>query len=149
MGLLMHPSELAKVRKDPSLIDRAIDEALRWESPDRSVLFRVATRDVDVDGVTIPEGAGVIVCIGSANHDESVFPEPERFDVTRPSSHHMAFSHGPHTCLGRHVARAEIEVLLDRLLTLLPNLRVDPDKPPPIIQGTANRSSFSIPVVWD
>jgi cytochrome P450 len=148
VGLLTAPEQLAKVRADRSLIPAAIEEAIRWESPDQ-FLFRVALRDSEIAGVSIPAGSGVTVCVGSANHDETVWEHPDEYDIDRPSRHHVGFSHGPHTCLGMRLARMELETLLNELLDRLPNLRLDPDQPTPTIRGTAFRSATTIPAIWD
>lgn len=148
VGLLTHVDQLEIVKHDASLMPRAIDEALRWESPNQFI-FRVVRRDVEVAGVKIPEGAGMLACLGAGNHDPSVFPSPEQFNVMRDVHHHYAFGHGAHTCLGRNIALAEISVLVEQMMTRLDGLRLNPEKEPPRIEGTANRSAVEIHVEWN
>ena len=86
---------------------------------------------------------------GSANHDESRFDAPEVFDVDRPAQNHVAFGTGQHQCLGTHLARLELRVGLDAIIDRLPNLRLDPDWPSPIIQGFAFRGPDALNVLFD
>ncbi len=146
-GLLTHPDQLGALRDDRSLMRRAIEEGLRWEAP-LTGIARTATRDVVVDGVAIPAGAVVGVGLGSANHDEQRWPDPERFDILREPKQHMAFAYGNHTCLGMHLARMETRVLLDAVLDRLPNLRLDPDADDVHITGLTFRAPARLPVVF-
>jgi cytochrome P450 len=106
-----HPEQWDLVRADPALIPRAIDEALRLESPVRA-FTRVAVGDYDVDGTTIPADDRVLVLYASANRDERRFPDPDRFDVTRDAKDHVGFGHGVHRCAGSHLAELEMQALL-------------------------------------
>jgi len=146
-GLLTHPGQLAAVTGDRTLLAPAIEEALRWEPPLLSI-FRTATRDVELAGVTVPAGASVSVQIGAANHDDRRWPDPERFDVHRERKAHIAFASGPHTCLGMHLARMETVAVVERLLDRLPGLRLDPDAPAPFVTGTVFRAPPRLDVVW-
>lgn len=98
-NLLRHPAELAKVRADRSLIPSLVEEVLRYESPVQ-LLPRVTTREVALEGGTIPAGATVFLLLASANRDERKFPAPDRFDVARNPQDHVAFGYGIHYCLG-------------------------------------------------
>ncbi len=109
-----HPDQWDAIRADPVLIPNAVNEVLRLESPIQG-FSRSVTRDHDVDGLTIPEGSRVIVLYGSANRDERKWEEPERFDVRRRASEHLAFGQGPHVCVGMPLARLEIKALLTAL----------------------------------
>lgn len=146
-GLLTHPEQLSVVTGDRSLLPAAIEEALRWEPPLLSI-FRTATRDVDLAGVAVLAGASVSAHIGAANHDDSRWPDPERFDIHRERKAHIAFASGPHTCLGMHLARMETVEAVGRLLDRLPNLRLDPDEPPPFVTGAVFRAPPRLDVVW-
>ena len=115
LALLAHPGEMARVQRDPSLIPSLVEEALRFDGPIQFV-FRTATRDVELSGVRIPAGATVIPLIGSANRDESQFPDPDRFDASRNAQGHVAFGLGIHFCLGASLARLEARVALEELL---------------------------------
>lgn len=147
-GLLANPDQLEAVRADRSLITQAIEEGLRWEPP-LTGISRTAVRDAVVDGVPVPAGAQVGVCIGAANHDPSVFDRPHEFDIFRPMRSHLAFATGPHMCLGMHLARMETAVLLNALFDRLPNLRFDPEAEVPPITGLTFRAPRSLPVVFD
>jgi cytochrome P450 len=146
-GLLTHPDQLAAVARDRSLLPVAVEEALRWEPPLLSI-FRTATRDLELAGVTVPAGASIAAHIGSANHDSSRWPDPERFDVRRERKAHIAFASGPHTCLGLHLARMETAVAVGRVLDRLPNLRLDPDASAPFVTGTIFRAPPRLDVIW-
>jgi cytochrome P450 len=117
-ALVAHPDELARVGAEPALIPSLVEEALRYDTP-VTMLWRTATRDVEVAGVVIPEGSSVAPLFGAANRDEAVFPEPDRFDLTRNPKDHLSFGHGIHFCLGAALARLEartaFEVLLARM----------------------------------
>jgi cytochrome P450 len=118
LALLGHPAELAAVQGDASLVPGLVEEALRFDAPVQ-MLFRTATEDVELAGAKIPKGAVVAPLFGSANRDERVFPDPDRFDPRRRAREHLAFGHGVHHCLGaalaRIEARAALEVWLPRL----------------------------------
>ena len=115
LALLSHPSELAKLTRTPSLVPQLVEEALRYDAPVQFTL-RTATRDVELAGVTIPHGAMVAPISASANRDDRVFPDPDRFDVTRPAKDQLAFGHGIHFCLGAALARLEARVAFEELL---------------------------------
>ncbi len=112
------PDQRRKLREDRGLWPRALEELLRHASPVQG-LARTTTRDVTLHDVTIPAGDQVLVLYGAANHDPSVFPEPETLDLTRDASNHWTFGHGIHYCLGNAVARLEVRVALDVLLDVL------------------------------
>ena len=148
--LLSHPDRLAAVREDRSLASLAIEEALRIEPPLASVQ-RIANADTTIGGVDVAAGCPVAVNIGAANHDPAQWgSEPETFDIFRERpDRHVSFGFGIHRCLGIHLARAELSVLLNRTLDLLPNVRFDPDQPRPHITGLTFRMPTALPAVWD
>jgi cytochrome P450 len=113
-ALLDHPSELARLARDPALVPGAVEEALRFESPIQ-VVFRTTTQEVELAGVRIPKGAYVAPLLGSANRDERRFPDPDRFDVTRNPQGHVGFGFGKHFCLGASLARLEARIALEAL----------------------------------
>jgi cytochrome P450 len=147
-GLLSHPDQLDALRADRALMPQAIEEGLRWEPPLTGIM-RTATRDTEVEGVFVPAGSTIGVSIGSANHDEKYWTDPDEFDIFRPQRQHLAFAWGPHMCLGMHLARMETRVALNRLLDRLPGLRFDPDIEPPSITGMVFRAPTALPVAWD
>jgi cytochrome P450 len=146
-GLLTHPDQLDAVRADRSLLPSAIEEGLRWEPPLLTIM-RTATRDTEVCGVPVPEGAMLVVNMGAANHDESRWERADQFDIHRTQTAHIAFASGPHMCLGTHLARMETKVVIDRLLDRLPNVRIDPDAEAPYITGMTFRAPPRLPVLF-
>jgi cytochrome P450 len=147
LALLTHPEQLEAVRADRSLVPRAVEEALRWESPVQFAA-REATVDTEVGGVPVPAGSGVTCVLGSANRDETRFEDPDRFDIFREEQGHMAFGEGAHLCLGAHLARLEARVALEAVLERLPGLRLDPSVPDPHWVGWAFRSPTAVPVLF-
>jgi cytochrome P450 len=124
--LTQNPDQLELVSRDPSLIPNMVEEALRLESPVQG-LFRVATRDTELGGVTISRGARLVVLYAAANRDPAQFPDPDRFDVRRENARtHLAFGRGEHFCIGAALARMEAAVAFEILLARLPNLRLAP-----------------------
>jgi cytochrome P450 len=147
-GLLSNPDQLDAVRSDRSLIPRAIEEAVRWEPP-LLTITRVAARDSELAGHSIPAGSTVMPYLGSANRDESRWSEPDRFDIFRPAKPHIGYGHGVHVCLGMHLARLEMRTALNLFFDRLPNLRLDPEGDDPHIRGQVFRSPTSLPVLFD
>jgi cytochrome P450 len=147
-ALLTDPDQLDALRADPGLMDAAIEEGLRWEVPLTGIM-RTSTRETQVQGVTVPEGVTVSVNLAAANHDETRWEAPERFDLHRVYRRHAAFAFGPHACLGMHLARMETRVLLSELFAQLPNLRFAPEAHDVHVTGLLFRSPLSLPVVWD
>ena len=147
-ALVTHPELMARVRADGSLLPAVIEETLRWETSVTQV-SRVAATDTEVGGCPIPKGAAVSVITASANLDVARYDHPDAFDIDRPAQNHLAFGTGQHQCLGMHLARLELRVGLDLILERLPNLRLDPDQPPPVIAGLAFRGPLSLPVRFD
>jgi cytochrome P450 len=146
-ALLTHPALLEEVRADRRKVAWAIEEALRWESPLQHVP-RETTEPVTIAGVDIPAGAMVMGVVGSANRDERRFPDPDRFDLHRPSEEHLAFGFGRHFCAGAIFARAEAEVAVNALLDRLPRLRLEAGETPRIV-GLAFRAPERLPVRFD
>jgi cytochrome P450 len=146
-GLLTHPDQLEALRADRALMPQAIEEGLRWEPP-LTTIIRTATRDTAVEGVAIPQGAVVIINMGSANHDEKYWERSEEFDIHREQRQHLAFAFGPHMCLGMHLARMETRVLLEKLFARLRNLRLDPAADAPHITGMTFRAPRALPVLF-
>ncbi len=122
--LLTHPQELARLRAEPTLIDSAVEEILRYESSNQ-LGNRTAREDTTIRGVAIPAGSILTLCIGAANRDPQVFSDPDRFDIARNPNPHLAFGAGIHTCAGLNVARLEARVAIARILERFPKLRID------------------------
>ena len=147
LHLLRHPAQLALVRGDPGLVPGAVEESLRLE-PAAAVVDRYATRDVSLGGAGIRAGDLVTVSLAGAGRDPAVFPEPGTFDVRRPNARlNLAFAHGPHFCLGAHLARLEAQAAVRAVLTL-PGLRLDPEHPA-APRGLVFRKPPSLRVLWD
>ena len=147
LHLLSHPAQLELVRAEPALLPGAVEESLRLE-PAAAVVDRYATADTRLGGAPLRAGDPVTVSIAGANRDPRVFAEPDRFDVTRPNaSRHLAFAHGPHFCLGAHVARLETSTAVATVLGL-PGLRLDPghDSAP---RGLVFRKPPELRIQWE
>jgi cytochrome P450 len=145
--LLSHPDQLALVRADPALLAPALEESLRLE-PAAAAVDRYATADVELAGARIARGDLVRVSITAANRDPAVFEDPDRFDVTRANARrHIAFAHGPHVCLGMHLARLEAHTAVAALLGRFPRLRLA-DGAPPLPRGLIFRKPPALNVLW-
>lgn len=121
---LQHPEQMAAMRDDPSIVPGAVEELLRFVSPVQFAPRRVALEDVEFGGVTIRKGDGVFALNPAANRDESVFPDPDRFDIRRDASDHIAFGYGIHQCLGQMLARIELQTIFPLLFRRVPTLRL-------------------------
>ena len=148
LALLTHPDQLDAVRTDRSLLPQAIEEGIRWETPLLNFM-REVTCDTELGGVRIPRGSTMMLSLGSANHDESRWQDPEEFNIFRERKPHIGFAHGAHVCLGMHLARLESTKIFNALFDELPGLRLDPDARAPYITGTMFRSPSRLDVVWD
>ena len=147
LALLARPEELARARRDPVLLNTAIEESLRLE-PAAAVVDRYAVTDVELAGVAIRHGDLVRVSIAAANRDSVVFADPDRFDLERTNAgRHLAFAHGPHVCVGVHLARLEARTALSVLFDRLPGLRLDPARPA-AVRGLVFRKPPALHVVW-
>jgi cytochrome P450 len=145
--LLSHADQLAAVRAEPELLANAIEESLRLE-PAAAVIDRYATRDTELAGASILERELVVISIAGANRDPSVFADPDSFDVRRENAKlHAAFAHGPHVCIGMHLARLEAHTAVARVLERLPGLRLDPEHPP-APRGLVFRKPGALRVRW-
>jgi cytochrome P450 len=127
--LLRFPDQLELVRRDRALVPDAVEETLRYLGPAQQVV-RVVTQRVMLDGVELDEGKRVVACLGSANRDERVFADPDRFDVRRRPNPHIAFGAGVHFCLGAPLARLETRVALEALLEPLARRHLCDTDPP-------------------
>lgn len=150
VALFRHPEQLTLLRAHPELLPQAVSELLRYSRLLSSALPRVATENTHVDGILIRAGDVVVPLIATANHDPDAFPEPQCLDITRASpAPHLAFGHGPHYCLGAHLAHLELQITLGSLLNQFPTLA-------PAVsltdlqwkQGLATRGPHALPVTW-
>jgi len=121
-----HPDQRAELAADPGLLPNAVEELLRYEAPS-PVQGRWTTRDVELHGITIPEGSKVLLLTGSAGRDERHYPDAERFDIHRTFDNHVSFGYGIHFCIGAALARMEGRIALEEALARFPDWRVDHD----------------------
>jgi len=148
LALLENPDELARLRAEPERLPVAIEEMIRWVSPLLN-MRRTATRDVKLHGETIRAGDQVLLMYASANRDEAVFEEPQRFDITRHPNPHVAFGIGAHFCMGANIARLELRCIFDAILKRLPGLRRADAGPLPISAPAFACGLTSLPVRID
>jgi cholest-4-en-3-one 26-monooxygenase len=147
LALMENPDECRRLRAEPGLIDSAVEEILRYVSP--IICFkRTATRDTAIRGQRIAAGERVLMLYQSANRDEAVFADPDRFDVARDPNPHVAFGIGAHYCLGANLARMELRVMVRELITRLPDMRVAPAARPARTASTLVRGIATLPVVF-
>ncbi|MDX3387972.1 cytochrome P450 [Streptomyces niveiscabiei] len=127
LAFLQHPDQLALLREteDPKVIANAVDEVLRYLTILQTGVRRVAKDDIEIGGIVIRKGEGMIFDLHAANWDPEVFPDAERLDITRPARVHQAFGYGPHQCLGQNLARLELQVVYGTLYRRIPTLRLD------------------------
>lgn len=124
LWLADHPADRRRLREEPGLMETAVDEFVRHVSP-VTHLRRVTTREVDLAGTVISEGESVLFGLGSANHDETVFPDPDEVVLDRFPNHHLGFGSGPHRCAGSHLARLGIQVGLEEFLAAIPDFVIE------------------------
>lgn len=145
-ALLRNPDQLAKLRADMSLLPSAIEEMLRWATPVRN-MNRTATCDVEIAGQQVVAGDRILLLYPSANRDEAVFADPFRFDIERSPNDHVAFgAYGRHHCLGAPLARLELRILFEELLSRLTDLELATDDALPTRRGNFVLGFESVPV---
>ncbi|MFC4015375.1 cytochrome P450 [Nonomuraea purpurea] len=149
-ALLQNPEQLAALRADPTLTDKAVEELLRYLSVAKQ-FQRVALEDVELGGHTITAGTTVILCLNTANRDPERFLDPHTLDLRRQDGGHLAFGHGIHQCLGQQLARVEMRVAFPALLNRFPTLRLAvPAEEVALRPETADIYGVkSLPVTWD
>ncbi|MFD5732315.1 cytochrome P450 [Streptomyces sioyaensis] len=150
MCLLSNPDQWEALRADASLRDGAVEELLRYLSIIQFGVRRTAVQDLELVGHRIPAGSTVVACLPSANRDTGRFPgAPDRLDVHRPSSPHLAFGHGIHQCLGQQLARVELKAALSALVDRLPTLRLAvPVDQVPMRDDMLIYGVHALPVTW-
>ncbi len=144
-ALLRHPAQLDALRADRDLLPGTIEEMLRWVTPIKN-MNRNATRDVELHGQTIKAGQNVLLLYPSANRDETVFEDPETFDIRRTPNDHVAFGFGAHLCLGHRLARAELAGMVDRLVDRFHDLAIATDDRLPLRSSNFIVGHESMPV---
>ena len=128
LTLLRHPDVLARLRRDPDMVTRTVEEVLRYEPPVHYI-SRTTLADINIAGVAIPKGADVMLLLASGSRDPARFPDPDRFDPDRTDNEHLGFGRGIHYCVGAPLARMETHIALNALLRRLVNPRLVTDPP--------------------
>ncbi|MGI5373595.1 cytochrome P450 family protein [Streptomyces sp. CA-251387] len=150
IALLRHPGQLARLRDDPGLLPRAVEELLRYDSAFELTTWRFFDQDSDLHGTEVPAGDSVIVSLCAANRDPRRFPDPDTLDLDRSPNPHLAFGHGIHFCPGAALARAELRIALHTLLTRLPGLHLAVrDEDIEWIPAVLGRGTHHLPVGYD
>jgi cytochrome P450 len=126
LALTHHPEQWQKLRQHPEFVPSMVEEVLRYDSPIQ-LIYRTTTREVEIDGTTIPADSKVALLWASANRDAAEFPEPDRFDVTRTPNRHLSFGSGIHYCLGAALARLEVRTTTATILRRMPYMRLAPN----------------------
>jgi cytochrome P450 len=145
LDLLAHPDQCSRLRAEPDLTGSAVEEILRYSSPVQ-LDPRRATCRTELHGHTIEPDQLVVCWLGSANHDEEVFADPERFDIAREDNRHLAFGFGPHYCLGANLARLEAQVVLRTLLSRTRSFERTDDDLLPLHPSIVFRGVTKLPV---
>ena len=146
LALLENPEQFAALRADPArLLPGAIEEMLRWVSPIKN-MARTTTRDVTLNGVDLPEGAQLLALYPSANRDETVFTNPDEFDIAREPNPHLAFGFGTHFCLGNQLARLELRVMFEQLIARFSDIRLAEPGPFPLRKANFVSGLQALPV---
>jgi cytochrome P450 len=148
MGKLLgeHPDARRELVHDRTLVRGAIEEILRYE-PISQMIARYVSSDAEFHGEKVPEGSALVMLTGSANRDERVFPNADRFDIHRPIAHHLGFGYGAHFCLGASLARLEARVGLEEVLNRFPDWEVDYDNTVFRVISNSARGWDAMPVV--
>jgi cytochrome P450 len=145
LALLEHPAAQAELRADHALLPAAVEEMLRWWTPVMT-FRRTATADCELGGQRLRAGDKVVVSFTSANRDEEVFGEAARFDVRRRPNRHLVFGHGPHFCLGAHLARTQMRAVFSEMLARTSALTAA--GPPALLRSNFQRGVKRLPVAW-
>jgi cytochrome P450 len=145
IALLDYPAAQAELRADPGLMPGAVDEMLRWWTPVMT-FRRTATADCELGGQRIRAGEKVVVSFTSANRDEAVFRDADQFDIRRHPNPHLVFGHGPHFCLGSHLARAQLRALFSEVIARTSALTYAGR--PSYLRSNFQRGVKRLPVAW-
>ncbi|PRX51440.1 cytochrome P450 [Prauserella shujinwangii] len=149
MTLLEHPDQLALLRQDPGLAASAAEELLRYLTVADLATSRVATEDIELDGVVIRAGEGIIAVGAAANRDPAAFPDPDTLDIRRTAQHHVTFGFGRHFCVGADLSRLELEVVFGTLFGRIPSLRMaEPIDALSYKDGAIMYGVYEMPVTW-
>jgi cytochrome P450 len=148
LALLENPEQLEALTADPSLINGAVEEMLRYLSIAHTVGMRLAVDDLDVAGHHILAGAAVLAPVAAANRDPLAFPDPDKLDIRRNARGHLAFGFGIHQCLGQPMARMELRIVFSKLFQRFPTLRLAVPKQDLVFRDSNAYSIKALPVTW-
>ncbi|MFD2421591.1 cytochrome P450 [Amycolatopsis pigmentata] len=149
LALLQNPSQLAAIKNDPTKTPAAVEELLRYYTIAGLSVVRAAVEDVEIGGVVIKAGEGVVVQIHHADHDPEVFRDPAALDFDRGARNHVAFGFGAHQCLGQNLARMELQIVFDTLFARIPDLRLAVEENQLPFKDDANiYGLYELPVTW-
>ena len=152
LALLQNPEEMQKLKDNPSLMETAVEEFLRYHSPIQST-GRIALEDLEIGGKRISKGQSIGTYLGAANRDPAQFPDPDHLDITRQQNRHLAFAFGPHFCLGSALARMEGQIAIGTMLRRMDQLQLEPPLGPledfPWRQNPVFRGLESLPVTFE
>lgn len=147
--LLSHPGQWQRIVADPGRIPAAVDEVLRY-SPSIVGWRRKALRETEIGGVAIPQGANILLLMGSANRDETRFDDADTFDIDRPNAReHLSFGYGIHYCLGNMLAKLQTKVAIEEVARLVPGLRLADDADIRFGDNLSFRAPVAVPVTWE
>jgi cytochrome P450 len=142
-ALLTHREQLEAVKADRSLVEKAIEESLRWNCT-APVFSRLVVEDAELEGMAIPKDSVLEICMGAANRDPERWENPDAYDLHRRTRGHLAFGVGAHQCLGMNVARHEMSAGINALLDAFPNIKLDPNAPAPCLAGGLEQRGVSV-----
>jgi cytochrome P450 len=149
LALMREQEQLALMQQDPAKVPLAVEEMLRYFSIAELVMARVALEDVEIGGVLIRAGDGVLACASAADRDPDAFPDPDTIDIGRAARHHVAFGYGPHQCVGQNLARMELEIAYETLFRRIPGVRpAAAFEDLPFKDGAVIYGLYELPVTW-
>ena len=148
LTLLRHPDVLERLKHEPELVIRTVEELLRFEPPVHFPALRAALDDIPIAGTTIPKGAPIVLALAAGSRDPACIPDPEQFDPDRESNQHLGFGGGIHYCFGAPLARTETQLALTEIFSRLENPRLLAD-PPPYRTSSALRGPRHLPIEFD
>ena len=124
LALIENPDQLSKLKNNPSLMTSAVEETIRWVTPVKN-FFRTATQNYDLKDREIKKDDSILLCYPSGNRDEEIFADPFKFKVDRSPNRHLAFGHGAHLCLGKYLAKIEMEIFYEELFKKIDNIQLN------------------------